>query len=114
MIPEPTHNSQIWWMTTPNAEISRPPHQRKAAAKPALRGPTRSSHPPQIAEAVPRNTKKSVYIQPSVATFQSQVVVNRLAKNPRSFGQSIELVIPTARCSGSQNTEKPYAMPMQR
>src|SRR5215469_16419923 len=114
MIPEPTHNSQIWWMTTPNAEINRPPHHRNAAAKPALRGPTRSSHPPQIAEAVPRNTKNSVYIQPSMEIFQSQLVVKTLSRKLMSFGQSIDLVIPRALCRGSQKTEKPYAMPMHR
>src|SRR6201992_3317393 len=31
-----------------------------------------------------------------------------------SFGQATEAVIPTAFDSGSQNTEKPYAMPMHR
>src|SRR5215472_2818388 len=107
MIPEPTHNSQIWWMVTPKEEITRPPHQRKAAAKPALRGPTRSSHPPQIAEAVPRNTKNSVYIHPRVETFQSQLVVNAVARKPMSAGQSIGFVMPIALCNGSQNTENP-------
>ena len=94
-------------MVTPNAEMSRPPHQRKAAANPALRGPTRSSQPPHSAEAVPRNTKNRVNIHPSEETFQSQVVVNASAMKPMSFGQSTAVLMPMALCSGSQNTEKP-------
>src|SRR5579863_5960888 len=94
--------------------MTSPPHQHRAAATPALRGPTRSSHPPQSAEAVPRNTKNSVNIHPSSEIFQSQLVVKMVAKKPRSFGQSIGFVRPIALCSGSQNTENPYAMPMHR
>src|SRR5450432_2479165 len=99
----------------PNAPISRPPPQHSAATAPALRGPTRSSQPPQIAAETPSSTKNSVNIQPRSATFQSQFVTNnRLASPTRapqkpsaSAGQSIGLVMPMARDSGSQNTLKP-------
>eukprot|EP01041_Mallomonas_annulata_P025264 gene25265-biopygen18105 len=64
-----------------------PPHQQTALTRPALRGPARSSQPPQIAADAPRNTKKRVYIQPSVATRQSQVVVKSSAKKPTSAPQ---------------------------
>src|SRR6185369_9513084 len=94
--------------------MTRPPHQHSAAMKPAWRGPARSSQPPHNAAAEPRNTKNSVYIQPSVDTFQSQVDANSEAKKPMSAGQSTALVTPTALDSGSQNTLKPYAMPMHR
>ena len=59
----------------PKAPITRPPPQHSAATAPALRGPARSSQPPQIAAETPSTTKNSVYIQPMLATFQSQVVV---------------------------------------
>src|SRR3569832_145578 len=81
---------------------------------PALRGPARTSQPPQSAAAEPRNTKNSVNIQPSVDTFQSQVVANSDCTKPMSAGQSTDFVIPTARDNGSQNTENPYAMPMHK
>src|SRR5271169_2301986 len=70
--PEPSQSNQIWCVLTPIAEITRPPHQHIAATAPALRGPTRSSQPPQRAAEEPRNTKNSVYIQPSIEIFQSQ------------------------------------------
>ena len=54
----------------------RPPHQQSAATTPALRGPTRSSQPPQMAAEVPSSTKNSVYIQPRSNWVQSQLVVN--------------------------------------
>src|SRR3954447_9013877 len=98
----------------PIAEITRPPHQHSAETNAALRGPTRSSQPPQSAAAEPRNTKKSVYIQPSVDTFQSQVDANTDAMKLMSAGHSTGLVMPIAFESGNQNTLKPYAMPMQR
>jgi hypothetical protein len=63
--------------------------------------------PPQSAEAVPRNRKNRLYIRPSIAIFQSQLVMVMVAKNPRSLGQSIALLRPAALCSGSQNTENP-------
>ena len=37
-------------MVTPNAEMTRPPHQQRAATTPALRGPARSSQPPHSAD----------------------------------------------------------------
>src|SRR5665213_800537 len=91
----------------PQAENTRPPHQHSAATKPALRGPARSSQPPQMAAARPRNTKNSVNIQPSSLIFQSQVVANIRPKNDMSAGQATAVVIPMACDSGSQNTLKP-------
>src|SRR3954471_8548030 len=75
MIPDPSHISHSWWIMTPNAEITRPPHQQNVATTPALRGPARSSQPPQMAAAEPRNTKNRVYVHPSMFNFQSHVVV---------------------------------------
>jgi hypothetical protein len=71
-----------------------------------LRGPTRSSQPPQIAADTPSSTKKSVYIQPRLATFQSQVVVKSSCQSVIS-GQAFDAVRPIERDSGNQNTEKP-------
>src|SRR6476646_11923072 len=102
--PEPSHISQSWWVRTPTAEISKPPHQQSADTTPALRGPARSSQPPQIAAAEPRKTKKSVYIQPRLLIFQSQLVVNSSATSDMSAGQATDLEMPMARDSGSQNT----------
>ena len=84
----------------------RPPPQHRAATAPALRGPARSSQPPQMAAETPSTTKNSVYIQPMLATFQSQVVVNSSWTRDMS-GQAFGAVSPMARDSGSQNTEKP-------
>src|SRR3984893_11880788 len=97
----------------PKAPINRPPPQHNAATKPALRGPTRSSQPPQIAAETPSSTKNSVNIQPMLATRQSQVVVKSSCSSDMS-GQALGAVSPTARDSGNQNTLKPYAMPMHR
>jgi hypothetical protein len=47
-----------------------------------------------------------VYIQPRLAIFQSHVVVKSSVKIEMS-GQDFEAVRPSARESGSQNTEKP-------
>src|SRR5208283_729874 len=109
--PEPTHSNQIWWTATPSAEMTRPPHQQTAATTPALRGPARSSQPPQIAAADPRNTKNSVNIQPSEEIFQSQFLAISCwptsSQNPSTLPQEIDSLIPMARDSGSQNTEKP-------
>src|SRR6202040_2083398 len=95
----------------PNAPINRPPAQHSAATTPALRGPTRSSQPPQIAAETPSSTKNNVNIQPMLATRQSQVVVKSSCTSDIS-GQAFGAVSPTARDSGSQNTLKPDAMPM--
>src|SRR5262245_28008244 len=107
--PEPMIISQNWCVITPKAEITMPPHQHSALTRPALRGPARSSQPPQIAAAQPRNTKNSVYIQPSVATRQSHVVVNSSATKLTSAPHALAPVpaVANARDSGSQNTEKP-------
>ena len=97
----------------------RPPHQHSAATTPALRGPTRSSQPPQMAAEMPSSTKNSVYIQPRSNWVQSQLVVNSAlpvmselaAEGGGSPGQTIGLPVPaatpSARPSGSQNTLKP-------
>src|SRR3982750_1116715 len=112
--PEPSHISQSWWVWMPIAEIKRPPHQQAAETTPALRGPARSSQPPHRAAADPRNTKNSVYIQPRSLILQSQLVVNSALRMPEPLGQAIELLPPSARDNGSQNTLKPQAVPMQR
>ena len=90
----------------PSAEIRRPPHQHSAETTPARLGPTFSSHPPQMAAEPPRNTKKSVYIQPRSAMRQSQVRVNSAWMSVRS-GHLTEWSMPIAWLSGSQNTLKP-------
>ena len=59
-----------------------------AATTPALRGPTRSSQPPKTAAEMPRKTKNSVYIQPSMLIFQSQFVVTSCWRKPISAGQA--------------------------
>src|SRR5262245_46905898 len=79
--------------------MKKPPLQQHAATTPALRGPSRSTHAPNTAAEDPRNTKKSVYIQPSVLTFQSA---------------GLWWSSPIAWLSGSQNTLNPYAMPIDR
>src|SRR5262249_7733551 len=104
--PEPTHNIQSWCIMTPAAPITSPPHQHSAATTPALRGPARSSQPPQTAADDPSNTKKSVYIQPRLETRQSQVVVKSSPTSVRS-GHATLLSRPIARESGNQNTLKP-------
>src|SRR6185312_1280560 len=114
MTPEPTQSIQSWWRYTPTAEMRSPPHQQIAATTPALRGPACSSQPPQIAEAVPRKTKKSVNIHPSMLIFQSHVVAKIVANADMSAGHATDFVMPTACESGSQNTLNPYAMPMHR
>jgi hypothetical protein len=91
---------------TPIAPRTRPPHQHNAATTPALRGPARSSQPPQSAADEPSTTKNSVYIQPRLATRQSQVVVNSSAMIDMS-GHATLLLMPSARDSGSQNTLNP-------
>src|SRR3954471_9354405 len=105
--PEPRIISQNWCRWMPTADISNPPHQHTADTTPALRGPARSSQPPQSAALDPRNTKNSVYIQPRIGLSQSQVVVNNSATQLISAGHSIDLLMPSALVSGSQNTEKP-------
>ena len=97
----------------PMAPSTRPPAQQHAATTPALRGPTRSSQPPQMAAETPSTTKNSVNIQPMLAMRQSQVVVKSSWMREMS-GHVLGAVTPSARDSGSQKTLKPYAMPMHR
>ena len=59
-----------------------------------------------LAAETPSNTKNSVYIQPMLATRQSQVVVNSSCSSDMS-GQVFGALTPSARDSGSQNTLKP-------
>src|SRR5262245_27848045 len=99
MTPEPSHNSHTWCSATPMAEMKNPPPQQSAATTPALRGPSRSTHAPNSAADEPSITKNSVYIQPSVLIFQSS---------------GADVVMPTARLSGSQKTLKPSAIPLER
>src|SRR5580704_1508198 len=107
MRPQPNHTIHIWWAMTPNAPITRPPHQHKAATTPPLRGPTLSSQPPQMAADAPRITMPMVNVQARSEIFQSQVVTVSCARKLRSFGQATEVVIPTAFESGSQKTDRP-------
>ncbi len=79
-----------------------------------MRGPARSTQPPQSAAAEPRKTKNRVKVQPSSALVQSQLVVKARPIQVMSWGQATGLVIPIACARGSQNTEKPYAMPIHR
>jgi len=78
-----------------------------AAATPAFRGPARSSQLPKIAALEPRNTKNSVYIQPSSGLSQSHVVAVSFARKRVESGHTTGAVMPTALVSGSQNTENP-------
>src|SRR4029077_20847180 len=105
MTPEPIHSIQSWCTVTPRAEIKRPPHQQNAATTPALRGPTRSSQPPQRAAEEPRKMKKSVYIGVISTMRQSQVVANSEERSDGS-GQATNFWMPIERESGSQNTLK--------
>ena len=89
------------------AETTRPPHQHRAATTPALRGPACSSQPPQMAAAEPRNTKNRVYMMLTSATRQSHVVVTRACSIVVPGAQATDWETPSARVSGSQNTEKP-------
>ena len=76
----------------PSADRKKPPPQQHAATTPAFRGPSRSSHGPNTAAEEPSITKNSVYIHPSVLTFQSS---------------GAGAVMPMARLRGSQNTLNP-------
>ena len=78
----------------PTAPISRPPDQQSAATTPALRGPARSSQPPQTAAATPRKTMNRVNTQFRSATSQSQLVVNRAFRMPEPAGQATGLPPP--------------------
>jgi len=86
---------------------TRPPHQQTADTNAALRGPTRSSQPPQMAAETPSNTKKRVYIQPRLATFQLQVVVKSSVISDMPSQTSFDAGFGIACDSGNQNTLKP-------
>jgi hypothetical protein len=88
--------------------------QHSAATKPALRGPTRSSQPPKSAADKPRNTMNNVNIIVSMLTDQSHCVVNSSVTQRVPGAQASGLAMPGAFDNGSQNTLKPYAMPMHR
>jgi len=74
-----------------------------AETTPALRGPTRSSHPPMMAGAGPEEYEEDRVGPPQMEIFQSQVVVRIWSRTLMSFGQAV----PIALDSGNQNTEKP-------
>src|SRR4249919_4369719 len=118
MIPEPSHINHSWCVYTPTDEISRPPHQQSAETTPALRGPARSSHPPQAAAERPSTTKKNVYIQPRSNWLQLQSVATSARAVPASFSENVvapaeqaAMLAPSAPinapCNGFQNTENP-------
>src|SRR3954469_17384054 len=109
--PEPSQRIHSWWVMMPIAPSTRPPHQHSAETRPALRGPERSSQPPQIAAAEPSSTKNRVYIQPRLLIFQSQLDANSSVNSDMSAGQAFDLLMPIERDNGIQNTLKPYAMP---
>src|SRR5215831_7944819 len=83
----------------PMAEMKKPPPQQTPATTPARRGPSFSTHRPNIAADDPRKTIASVKVHVSVLTFQSS---------------GPDFVMPIARLSGSQKTLNPYAIPMDR
>ena len=78
-----------------------------AEITPALRGPERSSQPPQTAADTPKKTMNRVNAQFRSETSQSQLVVNRAFIMPEPAGQANGLAPPTARDSGNQKTLKP-------
>ena len=106
MTPEPSHIIHNWCWYTPRAEMSKPPHQHKAATTPALRGPARSSQPPNSAAEEPRNRKNRMYMIVSDEMRQSQVELNNSVIRLMSV-QATGSLMPSARESGNQNTEKP-------
>src|ERR1019366_8209759 len=87
--PGPNQSSQSWCVLTPSADIIRPPHQQSAANTPALRGPARSSQPPQIAADDPRRTKNSVNIQPRSNCDHSHVVAVNALSVPIAFSENV-------------------------
>ena len=105
--PVPSQRIQSWCRWMPSAPSTNPPAQQQAETRPALRGPTRSSQPPQIAADKPRKKMNRVNTQFSSLTFQSQLVVNSAFSNPASGAQARGLSMPMARDSGSQNTLNP-------
>ncbi len=83
-----------------------------------MRGPARSSQPPQMAADTPSSTKKNVYIQPRSNWLQLQSVANRALAVPAAFSENVVAPaeqmgsgLPSApistASSGFQNTEKP-------
>ena len=96
------------------AEEQGLPDQHTAATTPALRGPARSTQPPQTAAATPRTNMNRVKIQFRSATSQSQLVVKSTFQMLEPAGQLSGLPPPTARDNGSQKTLKPYAIPMHK
>src|SRR4026207_2534181 len=92
----------------PSAEIRKPPLQQKAATTPALRGPTRSSQPPQMAAEVPSNTKNRVYIQPRSHWLQLQLGVKSACSVPAVFSPN---VVAAAEHSGTALPSAPKSAP---
>ncbi len=86
--------------------MKKPPAQHNAATKPALRGPARSSQPPNTAADRPSITMPMVKMINRLVTCQSQLVVKR-SPITDGLGQATDLSMPIARDSGSQNTLSP-------
>ncbi|OIQ71967.1 hypothetical protein GALL_464120 [mine drainage metagenome] len=82
-----------------------PPPQQIAAIKPALRGPARSSQPPQIAAEMPKIAMNVSNTCTSTGTLQLQVVLVSASMNPNSPQLAGALVINWL--IGFQNTENP-------
>ncbi len=106
MTPSPSQITQSWWINMPTPEMMNPPPQHSAATTPALRGPARSSQPPNTAADRPRKTMPIVKMIRRLVTGQSHDVVNSDCTMVMS-GQATGLVMPIACAMGSQNTLRP-------
>src|SRR4026208_256542 len=95
----------------PSAPSARPPAQQKAATTPALRGPTRSSQPPQMAAEVPSNTKNRVNIQPRSNCLQLQLVVKSACSVPAAFSPN---AVAAAEQPGTALPSAPTTAPVRR
>jgi hypothetical protein len=83
----------------PSAATWNPPPKQTADTNIAERGPTRSTHAPNVAAERPRNTMATLNTHPIVLSFQSPGAES----------------VPPMRCeSGRLNTLKAYAWPMHR
>ena len=86
--------------------MRNPPPQQSAATSPALRGPSRSSQPPNNAAERPRNTIPIVKVQRRSLTRQLQVVVNSASVSDIVL-QAASVSPEMALLSGSQKTLRP-------
>lgn len=104
--PQPSHISHNWCMCTPSAPSNRPPPQQQAAIAPDLRGPARSSQPPNTAAEMPRTAMNNSNVTVSELTRQLHVVVNSSCHND-TRAQESGTGPASAFDSGNQNTENP-------